>query len=602
MLRIIKEVFSFLSPAQRRRYFRLQILVILMAFSEIIAVASIAPFMAAASNLSILQEGGVLGRIYLASGASSPSDFLLWLGICVFLMMMTAELVSIFVSWRLSLFAAGIGSEIANRLYKHYMQKNWLFHASTNSASLINQVSSEAVRVGDLIISPLLQMNARIVLSLFICTAMFIFNPKVVIVGAIIFSVSYITLYYLTRALLAKTGALTSRVMTTRFKLMSEGFGGIKDVLLLGRKKDFLDRFETSGKDFTYCRGTSAALMVVSRYTMELVAFGSIILLVLFLTKTQSGNLNTILPILAAYALAGLKLLPSFQVIYHCVAQITYGIPSFENIKADLKESAHFSTQDTQLEPDVNTQKLSFEKSIELKDVVFSYKGKPQPALNHLNLHIPAKSVVALVGTTGSGKSTAVDVLLGLIHPPKGQLLIDGQPLSKNQTRHWQNTIGFVPQSIYLSDASIAENVAFGLPAKSIELDKVKRAIKLAHLDTLIEQLPDGLDTKVGERGIQLSGGQRQRIGIARALYDNAEVLIFDEATSALDGVTERLIMDAIQDFTGEKTIIMIAHRLATVKQCDLIYLLENGQVIDHGTYDELNARNATFHRMATHA
>jgi len=210
--------------------------------------------------------------------------------------------------------------------------------------------------------------------------------------------------------------------------------------------------------------------------------------------------------------------------------------------------------------------------------------------------------VVGLVGASGSGKSTAIDLLLGLMAPQQGQLLVDGEPITEENVRAWQNSLGFVPQSIFLADSSIRENIAFGLPPEAVDEEKVNRAANMAHLDQLLAELPSGLDTRVGERGVQLSGGQRQRIGIARALYHDADVLILDEATSALDGITEKLIMDAIHDFSGKKTIIMIAHRLATVRQCDSIYLLEQGRVIDHGTYDELSSRNTIFRRMAQHA
>jgi HlyD family secretion protein len=215
---------------------------------------------------------------------------------------------------------------------------------------------------------------------------------------------------------------------------------------------------------------------------------------------------------------------------------------------------------------------------------------------------IPANSVIGLVGASGSGKSTAIDLLLGLLTPQKGELCIDGTSITESNKRAWQNTIGFVPQSIFLSEGTIAENVAFGLPVKVIDLEQVKKAIQLAHLTELVEQLPNGLDTKVGERGVQLSGGQRQRIGIARALYNEADVLVFDEATSALDGITEKIIMEAIHDFSGQKTIIMIAHRLKTVQKCDTIYLMEQGQITAQGTYDELVANNAQFKEMAAHA
>ena len=237
-----------------------------------------------------------------------------------------------------------------------------------------------------------------------------------------------------------------------------------------------------------------------------------------------------------------------------------------------------------------------------LKNIRFTYPGKPEPALHDLTMTIGVNKVTGLVGASGSGKSTAIDILLGLIQPEKGELLIDGEPITKQQLRAWQNSLGFVPQSIFLADSSIRENIAFGLPPELVDEEKVQQAATMAHLAELLAELPDGLNTRVGERGVQLSGGQRQRIGIARALYHDADVLILDEATSALDGITEKLIMDAIHDLSGKKTIIIIAHRLATVKQCDTIFLLSQGKLLDQGTYIELQARNEIFKKMTAHA
>ena len=236
-----------------------------------------------------------------------------------------------------------------------------------------------------------------------------------------------------------------------------------------------------------------------------------------------------------------------------------------------------------------------------MKNVQFTYPGKAEPALRDITMTIGVNKTIGLVGASGSGKSTVIDIMLGLIQPDKGGLVIDGESLTKKTLRSWQNSLGFVSQSIFLSDSSIRENIAFGLPLDLVDEEKVRKAASMAHLGELLAELPQGLDTRVGERGVQLSGGQRQRIGIARALYNDADVLIFDEATSALDGITEKLIMDAIHDFSGKKTIVMIAHRLATVKRCDVIYMLAHGRVVDQGSYEDLVTRNDVFRRMADH-
>lgn len=597
MFKLIKELFSLLTPNQRKRFYTLQILVIIMAVAEIISIASIAPFMALVGDAGMLERDNLLAQIYMRSGLESPREFVFWTGVGVLTALTLSTLISMFTSWKLSMFAAKIGTEIADRLYSHYLNQPWLFHAMGSSAQLTKQVSNEAVRVTDAVIQPLMQMNARVVLAIFLSIAIFVYNPLVAISGLLMFAFAYILLYKLVRKRLQKNGKTLSNVATQRFRLMNEGFGGIKDVLLLNRNQDFIQRFEKTGRDFAYARGNNNVLQQVPRYFMELLAFGAMIALILYLLASEQGNLGTILPILAVYALAGFKLLPAFQQTYAAIGQIKGNIAAFEAIRTDLLESK--AANNKVQKPD--KQKLSVENSIVLDNINFVYPGKNLTVLSNFTMRIPANSVVGIVGPSGSGKSTAIDILLGLIQPKSGELKIDNQVINSENRRAWQNTIGFVPQSIFLSEGSIAENVAFGIPEKEISMEQVSKALNLAHLGELVETLNKGIHTKVGERGVQLSGGQRQRIGIARALYHEAEVLVFDEATSALDGITEKMIMDAIHDFSERKTIIMIAHRLKTVEKCDQIFFIDQGQVVDQGTYLELIQKNDYFKRMATH-
>lgn len=601
MLKLIKELFSLLTPSQRRRFYTLQILVVIMAIFELIGIASIAPFMAIVSDPNVIESNSLLNQLYTLTGLTSHSEFLFFVGLLVLATLTIAALVSMFTIWRLSLFGAKVGTEIADRLYAHYMKQDWLFHASGSSAQLTKQVATEAVRVTEGVIQPLMQMNARIVLATIISAAIVIYNPLVAITGLLIFAVAYFLLFKLVRKRLQKNGAKISSVMTQRYRLMNEGFGGIKDVLLLGRKEDFLNRFEQSGETFAQARGSNIAISQVPRYLMELIAFGSILGLVLFLLASKSQDISIVLPILSVYALAGFKLLPAFQQIYSSLAQVKGNIASFESIRADLIASQN-EIQIKNTEYSSQKEHLPVQNNIQLNDITFTYPGKAKPALKNLTLNIPVNSVVGIVGPSGSGKSTAIDMLLGLIQPKTGELKIDDTIITDQNRRAWQNTIGFVPQSIFLSEGTIAENVAFGIPQDQIDHQQVNKALKLAHLDELVQSLEQGINTKVGERGVQLSGGQRQRIGIARALYHEADVLVFDEATSALDGITEKMIMEAIHEFSGQKTIIMIAHRLKTVQKCDQIYYIEQGQLKDQGTYQELVEKNAAFRKMSDYS
>lgn len=599
MLKVIRQLFSLLTDKQLKQFYTLQVLVVIMAFTELLGIASIAPFMALVGDISILEKNGIFAELYQLSGLNDPMDFLFYTGLIVLVMLTFSTVVSMFTTWKLSIFGARIGTEIADRLYTYYMQQNWQFHASGSSAQLTKQVSTEAIRISNGIVQPLMQMNSKMVLALFISISIVLYDPLIAILGLFIFSLAYFLLYRLVRKKLVSNGQKLSQVATDRFRLMNEGFGGIKDVLLLNRSHDFIERFQDSGKVFARAQGANIAIGQVPRYFIELIAFGAMVSLVLVLIKLHSGNLGEVLPVLAVYALAAFKLLPALQQIYSSVSQIKGNVAAFEAVKGDLEQSfENAKTATCAFAP----LPMELARSVTLNNIKFSYPGKDKPAVNGVNMTIPVNSVIGLVGSSGSGKSTLIDLLLGLLTPQQGNLNIDGVKITSKNKRAWQNLLGFVPQSIFLSEGSIAENIAFGLPVHDIDMSQVMKAVNLAHLTELVEGLPEGVNTKVGERGVQLSGGQRQRIGIARALYHEAKVLVFDEATSALDGITEKIVMDAIHEFSGKKTIIMIAHRLKTVQKCDIIYLMKQGSIIDSGTYNELLERNSEFKKMAEHA
>lgn len=599
MLSVIKELFSLLSDKQRKHFYILQFLVILMAFTELLGIASIAPFMALVGDPSLLQQEGIYSKLYQLSGINNPVDFLFVAGCLVLLILTISTIVSMLTTWRLAVYGASVGTELADRLYTYYMQQSWLFHASGSSAQLTKQVSTEANRISNGVIQPLMNLNAKLVLAIFISISIFIYNPIIALAGISAFVLAYMIMYKLVRKSLIFNGRRLSAVSTHRFRLMNEGFGGIKDVLLLDRKYDFIDRFTEQGGLQAHAQGTNNTISQVPRFFVELLAFGAMISLVLVLIKSYDGNLGQVLPILAIYALACFKLLPALQQIYSSITQIKGNSAAFEAVKQDLQQS---EITQKELNKKTTAPKLKLEQQIKLDDISFAYPNKEKYALHKVSISIPVNHVIGIVGSSGSGKSTLIDIILGLLPPQSGRIYIDDTLVTKDNIRGWQNNLGFVPQSIFLSEGSIAENIAFGIPANEINYDQVMKAISLAHLTELVEELPEGINTKVGERGVQLSGGQRQRIGIARALYNEADVLIFDEATSALDGITEKIIMDAIHDFTGQKTIIMIAHRLKTVQKCDTIYLMEKGRVVDQGTYQQLVDNNPKFREMAEHS
>ena len=598
MLKIIKELFSLLTPRQRKRFYVLQAQVIIMAFAEVASIASIVPFMALVGDLSILEGDNLLGALYLKSNVVDEYQFVFYLGIIVLFTLILAASTSMYITWRVCMFANDIGAEISHRLYSYYLNQDWLFHTMGSSSNLIKKITTESTRVTHEVLFPLLQMNSRIVLIFFILLVIFFYDPIVVTVGFIVFSLPYIILFRFVQKLLKSNSKSISIMFVERFRLMSEGFGGIKDVLLLGRSSDFKKRFFKAGNKLAHAQGTNVAIAAVPRYFMELLAFGSMVGLVLYLVKASEGNLGVLLPTLSVYALAGFKLLPALQQTYGSIARIKGNLSAYDSIRDDLKEI----NSETGAEEQTNQQVWSKHNEINLKDITFCYPNKDLPALKSVSIAIKPNSTVGFIGTSGCGKSTLADVIIGLIKPQQGEVIIDGIPLSKKNSRAWKNKIGFVPQSIFLTEGTIAENVAFGIQQDLINYENVEKALKLANMKEWVSGLKLGTQTKVGERGVQLSGGQRQRIGIARALYYEADVLVFDEATSALDGITEKIIMDAIHEFKGRKTLVLIAHRLKTVQKCDQIFMMEKGSVIDSGTYQKLIEKNKDFKKMSENA
>jgi len=330
----------------------------------------------------------------------------------------------------------------------------------------------------------------------------------------------------------------------------------------------------------------------LQRFVLEAIAFGGMLLVVLYL-MTQSSSFASALPIIALYAFAGYRLMPALQQIYGAVIQLRFAGAALDALHADL-----MSLQPAR--PSPSQDALPFGQVIMLNKVQYRYPNAPRPALKNLTLAIPARATVGLVGATGSGKTTTVDLILGLLEPQEGTLEVDGKVIAEHNKRAWQRTIGYVPQQIYLADDTVAANIAFGLDAKDINYAAVERAARIANLhDFVLNELPQKYQTTVGERGVRLSGGQRQRIGIARALYHNPQVLILDEATSALDNLTEKAVMEAVHNLGHEITIILIAHRLSTVKACDQIFLLEKGELKAQGKFDELTAASERFRGMA---
>jgi ABC-type multidrug transport system fused ATPase/permease subunit len=373
---------------------------------------------------------------------------------------------------------------------------------------------------------------------------------------------------------------------------VSEAFGAAKEVKVGGLEYAYIQRF--AGPAQTYARHLANVSVIsqLPRFALEAIAFGGMLLVMLYL-MAKSGSFASALPIIALYVFAGYRLMPALQQIYAALTQLRFAGPALDALHQDLMS----------LQPaGPNTQEpaMPLTQAITLNKIIYRYPNAVTPALKGISLTIPAKSTVGLVGATGSGKTTTVDLILGLLDAQEGMLAIDGQPIIEQNKRAWQRAIGYVPQQIYLADDTVAANIAFGIEPEHIDQVAVERAAKIANLHEFVtNDMPQGYATTVGERGMRLSGGQRQRIGIARALYHNPQVLILDEATSALDNLTEQAVMEAVHNLGHEITIILIAHRLGTVKECDQIFLLEKGELKGQGLFEELRQANESFKNMA---
>ncbi len=592
MIKLVKQLLGVMNAEQRKKLYLLQVMVVFSAIFEVISVLSIGPFMAIVGNIELIQSNNFIRQAYVFSGATSDIEFLFLVGIFVLVFMLLAAFLSIITIWKLSMYAASVGAEFGDRLYEHYINMDYEFYTTINSSDLVKKIATEVSRVTDNILQPLVQINARLATIVFISIFVFIYNPVVSVVGVVVLSVAYFSLFSVVKNKLAKNGLLISEYSKKRFTLMNEGFGSIKELQIMGREEYFINQFKESGKIFANSYGSSNSLYNMPRYFMEFVVFSSMVALVLVLLKANNSNLSAVLPVMGIFGVAAFKLLPSFQQMYSGAAQIRSNVSAFISLHDDLKatkETSHLELK--------SNEKVSGD--IVVDDIYFNYMGCDENVINGISFRIPYKSSIGIVGFSGSGKSTLLDILIGSLAIKKGKLSIGDTIVSKENIRAWRNRIGYVSQMALMKDGTISENIAFGIEYGKIDKDKLLFASNMAQLNDWVNSLENGFDTRVGEKGVQISGGQRQRIAIARALYNDAEYLFFDEATSALDGITEKQIMRSIANLTGNKTIIMVAHRVNTIKDCDKIYVLNDGRIAASGTYSELIENNEFFKKIA---
>jgi ABC-type bacteriocin/lantibiotic exporter with double-glycine peptidase domain len=468
---------------------------------------------------------------------------------------------------------------IGKRLIEKYLHQPYSWFLSRNSADLGKTILSEVSQVIGYGINPLIELIAKGMIAISLITLLVIVDPKIAIIVGLTLTGAYLLIFYFVRKYLDRTGKERLINNQLRFTTISEAFGAAKEVKIGGLEKTYVRNFSNSAQIFAYSNASATIISQLPRHVLEAIAFGGILLLMIYITA-ETGSFNNAIPILSLYVFAGYRLIPVLQQIYSSLTQLTFVGPSLNKLYDDLKDLQPFNENKDE-------SVLSLNNKIVLNNIQYNYPNTSRTTLQNINLTIPAKSTVGLVGVTGSGKTTIADIILGLLTPQKGTLEVDGKVITTQNVRSWQRCIGYVPQQIYLSDNTVAANIAFGVETEDINQDAIKKASKIANLhEFIMDELPKQYQTIIGERGIKLSGGQRQRIGIARALYHSPQVLILDEATNALDNQTEQAVMDSITNISKNITIILIAHRLNTVKDCDIIFKFQKGHLIEQSTFN----------------
>lgn len=590
-MEILRTFFDLLTPREKRNLGLLFVAVVVMAGLEVVSVASIMPFLSVAADPSSVQENTYLRWVFEALHFSDTYSFLIALGLVAFAALLVSNAFIIFVVWLQNRYVWNRNHSISKRLLRGYLRRPYEYFLTRNSADLSKNILDEASQVSINMLRPALNGMAKVIVALAIVGFLVAVDPTLALLVTVVLGGAYAGIFLLVRQKLDDYGSRRVEANRERYQSVSEAFGGIKEVKLRGKEGFFINEFDMPSRRYARYQTLNQVINKAPRYILEGVAFGGIILIAVYLIATQD-NIRQVIPMLGLYAFAGYRLMPALQRAFKGIAKARFNKAALETIHSDtyepspLAQPAKAGTEEKSHGP---KNKLELEDKLIVDDVTFTYPGAHEPAIRRLSLEISARTTVGFIGKTGSGKTTMVDLILGLLRPQEGEIRVDGTPLQGKNLQDWQHAIGYVPQSIYLADDTIAKNIAFGVPDGAINYTAMKEAIKSAQIhDFVTEELPAGLQTVVGERGVKLSGGQRQRIGIARALYHRPSVIFFDEATSALDQETEEEVMEAVYALGKERTVIMISHRFSTVERADRIFRLQSGRLVSTGTYESV--------------
>ncbi len=593
MINTFRKLLRLLTPRERRRLGLVFLGVTGAALLELVGVASIMPFLSVIGNPDVVQENAILNWLYTTFNFPSVNRFLLFLGLGVLVVLVASNVFRAVVHWALSRYSWMRNHSLSRRLLSVYLQRPYVFFLGQHSSTLGRNILAEVQQLTRGMVVPGLRMVAGLVVVLFLLGFLIAMDPVLAMVVVVAVGGSYGAIYLFVRRRLRRLGQDRVEANRQRFKITDEAFGGIKLLKLLGREREILDTFSPASYKFSSAMATVKVVREIPRYAIETAAFGGILVIVLYLLATR-GDLGEILPLMGLYAFAGYRLMPAIQKAFSGMSEVRFNQAVLDALFDDLRGVADSVPRKHGLEP------FRVEQAIELRGVTFRYPEASGPAVEAIDLSVSTGSSIALVGRTGAGKTTVADIILGLLRPQEGSLFADGREITDELLPHWQRNLGYVPQEIYLTDDTVAANIAFAVPKDKIDMEAVERAAQIANIDRFItSELPHAYNTIVGERGVRLSGGERQRIGIARALYHDPQVLVLDEATSALDGSTEAAVFEAIDNVARTKTLIIIAHRLATVRGCDCVYLLEHGRIVAQGSYDQLIESSETFREMA---
>jgi ATP-binding cassette, subfamily B, bacterial PglK len=594
LFRLLNKVVSILEKKEKKRFYWLSFAFFLVAIIETFGVILIIPFIKIVSNPEIINSSDELNLIYNFLNFKNTKSFMFFLGISYFLYLILSQTFKAGIMYSQLRFIYRIEASISKRLLESYLRQAYSWFLDKHSGEISKGILSEVSETMHYSVTPLLTMISQSFLSIFIAILIILVNPLVAISTLLLLLILNLIIFNKIKNWIKLIGANKVKYNQRRYTTVIEAFGAIKEIKLSGIEKIYSNKFSSAADDFSKANSNVQIVSNLPKYFLEAISFGFLILFILY-NLSLGNNLTDVLPILSMFAFAALRLIPAIQQIFASLNKINFSKIGLEGILYSLNENKNLKISKG------SSNRLQIIDKLEIKNLDFIYPNSKRAALNKINLCIQSGAKIGIVGSTGSGKTTLIDILLGLLKPIKGEISVDGVEIGEFRSRDWQNSIGYVPQSIFLSDKTIAENIAFGLSIEELDIDRVKEVSKVAILDQFItEELDEGYLTKVGERGVRLSGGQKQRIGIARALYNNPSLLVLDEGTSALDNITEKLIIESIADYSNNITTIIITHRLNTIKNCDCIYYLEKGVIKSHGTYEDLVSKSKEFKILAS--